>query len=362
MNRLPIHYTLAHAGELLRNDLYLFDKMVDSDYEWVTGEVPKPYRRILMTVIDYTKGTRDKCLNELVALKEKGVVEHVMFDSGGFQSLRRPGFSLDRLMAENVHIYKEHDWADAYILPDQPPNPKDEVEKQREHIFNTINTTLETFNLLPSEIQKKCMPVFHVQSTEDIDDQFEEYRHIINLSKMVCYAIPGARKTLDIKNAKLMRYLRQVLYDDVKIHALGVSSPAAVWLMYTLGIHSYDSISPRIAGSNGSIIFPSGSYDATIKRKDPITLGKLHDLRKYDSHKCPFCDNYNQLLRNFRYRILHNLIVYDELNWHLRDLDFYTFSQKYPAMYRVAEAVFNQEKVVREQLRLDFDEMISKGE
>ena len=341
MNRLAIDFYIAHSGELLRNDLHIYDRL-SQDYDWVTPQPPKPFRNVLMTTIDYSTKTRAKALNELHHYRNNSFVENVTFDSGGFQMLRRPEFTIKRLIEENLHIYKEYDWADSYIMPDHPPSPGDCDESAEDKWLQTVGATKFMFEKLPSKLQERSMPVFHVRTPADIINQFAHYKHIIQTSKKACYAIPGARKRLDIKNGTLIKKLRDILPEGTKLHALGIASPPAIYCMYKLGIDSYDAISPRLGAANGSLQFPYSNVDFTSKRLDKsISIDQLQVLKKGSGHRCPFCDRPQDLLDKFRYRVLHNLIVYDEFNWHFRDMTMDKLRQFWPKYYEILKGVEN---------------------
>ena len=348
MDRLPIDFYIAHSGELLRNDLHIYDRL-SQGYDWLTPEAPKPFRNVLMTTIDYSTKTRAKALNELHHYRSNLLVENVTFDSGGFQMLRRPEFTIKRLIDENLHIYKEYDWADTYIMPDHPPSPGDSDRVAQAKWLQTVGATRFLFEKLPSKVQERSMPVFHVRNPEDIIHQWAHYKDIIEISKKACYAIPGARKRLDIKNARLIKRLSDVLPEGTKLHSLGIASPPAIYCMYRLGVHSYDAISPRLGGANGSLQFPYSSVDFTSKRLDKsISIDQLEQIKKESGHRCPFCDRPQHLLDKFRYRVLHNLIIYDEFNWHFRDMTMNKLRLYWPKYYNMLSTVMHLEGVQHE--------------
>lgn len=324
----------------ISKDLNFFN-MLSVDYQhWQTDKPPKPYRHALITLIKLSTIARETTMGYLRRMREQGELERLMFDSGGFQMFRDPSFTIERLIRDNLRLYQKHDWADAYVMPDRPPLPSDPYPIMQTKVESTINATKQLFEQLPAYIQKRCVPVFHVRNETDIDYQYKHYKYIIETSNLCCYAIPGTRKKLDYKNMKLMHSLVKTVGPDVKVHALGVASPHAVYCMEQIGISSYDAVSPIFIAGTGMVQTFQASIDFSDRKPDlSVSREEMEQFRQESGHRCPFCDNLDKLYTKYRYRRLHNLIVFDEFSWFHRNTTMDKFSDMAPDMYEALSQV-----------------------
>lgn len=355
--RLQINYIPVIPNDYveIKHDLSVFNRVAKGYDKWCTPEPPNIYRRGLITVIKLGYTNRERTMAYLRAKRETNEMERIMFDSGGFQMFLDPTYTIERLVRENLWLYQKHDWADCYVMPDNPPFPEDPRVIMEMKVDKTIKATRGIFEDFPSKIREKSMPVFHVRNTMDIDYQYEEYKHIIEESQLVCYAVPGSRKKLDLHNMKMIAYLRSVLDDDVKIHSLGVASAPAVYCMEQLGVYSYDAVSPIISAGLGMIQFYDKSYDLSEEKPNrSITEEELNKIKETTEHKCPFCDDYENSLKQYRYRRLHNLIIFDEYDWFFRDMSFDEFRVKYPTWANTLEIALGEDK--QATLDISFEE------
>lgn len=336
MNRLNINYISVIPGDCqdIIKDLTVFKK-VSEGYNWPYSPPAKPYRRLLFTPITVSSHiSRERTMGYLERERKEGHLEWMMFDSGGFQTFRNEGYTIDRLVKENLWLYKRYDWADAYVMPDQPPAPNDTNDIIRNKIEKTILGAQTLFDQLPHKIQKKCMPVFHIQYMADIDEQYNAYKHIIEDSKLVCCAIEGGtNKRLNLKAMRVLKELKNILPKDTKIHTLGISSYPAMFALEQLGISSCDAVSPIFQASRGFLNFNGVLVKYSCRAEDPISIENLRSLKIGTGHRCPFCDNPEKLKNVWRYRRLHNLVAFDEMDLTLSNMTLDNFKMGYPEMY-----------------------------
>ena len=340
-NRVPCHNFVVSEnsrGQFQKN-LEFFQRYSEN-YDW-KGPVPNPYRNILITPVSLPRSR--KFLNYLRSLKERGIVEHVMFDSGGFQvmtgSLKNVS-SLKDLLEVDRQIYTEENWADIYILPDHPPVGEDSFEDAENKIVNTVEACLEFADRLPADVKARSVPVFHAKYLEQIDYFYEAYKPLIDISKMATYSAAG--KTYKDKprqlNTEILRILQELVrkLGDAKVHCLGIASPPAVFCLAYLGVRTYDSSTATKVAATGKVLFPyTTAKSCSIRRpEESLTEEQLESLRESTGHSCPFCDDIEFLKQSTDARRLHNLIVLDELNWHYRDLDIDLLAKHSSSNYR----------------------------
>lgn len=84
-------------------------------FDWPRG-APNPFQNVLISPIVASRKTMDF----VKELKRMGETLRVMFDSGGY-FVQRGDFDYSDLLWNLREIYQEEDWADIYVLPDNPP-------------------------------------------------------------------------------------------------------------------------------------------------------------------------------------------------------------------------------------------------
>ena len=343
------------------------DELIDP-YDWTDRPKPKVFRNILITPVAF--GKNKELFNLIKDLKDEGVVENVMLDSGGFQvltgSLESKGVSnLDDLQKLNEELYNEYDWADIYIMPDHPPNRADVYHGAfKEKVDNTIEASLKFFEVLKPEVQGKVAPVFHLQKDKDIEYMYQAYKPMLDKSKFASFSasaltLPGCPRQLRGEVLVMLNELQKYLKPkNVGLHCLGIASPPAVFILNHIGIRTFDASTPIIIAGLGNIFFPyCGGMPSSVQRDnkpDNLSVEKLERLRRETNHRCPFCEDIDQIKKEtkgvegtpgYMYRRMHNFCVLDELNWLYNDLDP-TLLRKYsPSQYRDLMSITETEQI-----------------
>ena len=321
-------------------------------YDW-QGPVANPYRNVLITPIALPSNR--SFLKVLKEAKEKGDIERVMFDSGGFQvmtgSLKNVN-SLEDLLERDTEIYTEEDWADIYILPDHPPVGEDNFSDVEQKIISTVESSLKFVEGLPDKIKYKSAPVFHAKYLEHINYFFEGYKDIIELSKFATYSAAGKTfkdkpRQLDVETMRILQSLVNKLEDiEASVHCLGVASPPAVFCLGQLGVRTFDSSTAVRVAATGKVLFPyTTAKDCSDRRETSINADELAELREVTGHRCPFCEDIDELKEDNSARKLHNLIVLDQLSYIYRDLDINKLKKHTKLYWNRLNALGSQDQI-----------------
>lgn len=337
-----------------------------NNYEWPDRPVPRPHRNLLLTPVAF--GKNKTVFPYIKEMKDAGIIDNVMFDSGGFQvltgALKEKGIStLDDLQKHNEQLYNEYDWADIYIMPDHPPNRADSYHNgYKTKINNTIEAALKFFECLKPEVQDKVAPVFHLQKDEDIDYMYNAYRPMLDKSKFASYSAsaltnPGTPRQLRGDTLIMLNELQKKLTpENIGIHCLGIASPPAVFMLNYMGIRTFDASTPIIGAGLGKAFFPyMGGMSCSIRRDDEddnMTQEKLDRLKKLTNHRCPFCHELEPMKRatkvegvpGYLFRRFHNFCVLDDLNWHYSDLDTTLLEKLAPVQFKDFQVVLKNKQ------------------
>lgn len=295
------------------------------DYDW-KGEPVNPFKTALFTPSSFKKSTAR--LDLMKELKEKGTLETLIFDSGGFQIWNQTSkYTFDELLEVNVRLYTENDWADYFILQDYPPGAEDSDAEVDEKIEKTIESSFKLFNRLPDHVKKKCLPVFHAKYLHQIEYQVERYAPLFeyNEEKLISFSnnIFGRKLNTDGKKLDLdgLLILNKIKDLDLKVHFLGMGSTLFLFLLKCLGMNfqSFDNTTWVREAAYGRILFPYIAScqvtDADNRRFKVGTNEELERAKEMTGHSCPFCQNTDILKTgSYHHRALHNLIVLQELN------------------------------------------------
>ena len=334
-DKLNIHFfAVADTSRtVILKNMDVFHEKCDG-YTWNTPE-PKIFRNILITPIKI--GPRSRFLGNIKRFKKRGMIDRIIFDSGGFQlmtgALKDKGITtINHLIRRDTEIYKDtSDFVDIFMSLDDPPTGSDSEEIMNKKIQDTIDIGLRFFHEMPSEVQKKMAPIYQCRHVHQLERFHEAYEPIYKQSNFVSYSAAsvttkGAIRTI---TPEVMQILDQLVKDRKHVHCLGIMSPLAVFILALLGIRTYDgSSASKSAGTGGTYwpylkSVPFSEHESKIN--DVPTQKELDQLREKTGHSCPFCESREDLINNGRYRYLHNLIVQDQLSYLYRDLDIDKF-------------------------------------
>ena len=313
------------------------------DFHWPRGK-PNPFQRLLISPVLASPST----LAFVRELKRSGETEEVMFDSGGY-FVQKGDITYNELYAKLLEIYHTQDWADIYILPDNPPLSKDALSTAEDKIRQTVDGSISFAYQLPGEIRKKLMPVIHAKQPFHLDYCLQNYEPLITESKQIgfgSFATSGATNSINRVNTEVLCLLRKLTsqLDGTHLHSFGISSPPAVFCLASVGISSFDSNSWMRTGGYGSIFFPfmyGRRIDCKTRRYSRIHKDEFEPLKLNTGHRCPFCESFDKLADESGrwFRIMHNLIVMTELGTYNHEPQWRIFKEHSGYYYRMLKDI-----------------------
>lgn len=317
------------------------------NFFWKYGS-PNPFARILVSPII----AKPRTMAFIRTLKESGESREIMFDSGGY-FVQKGDITFYDLMDKLEHLYRTENWADYYVLPDNPPLNNDSISVIDAKVRQTVEGSLKLWQKLPSTIKEKSMPVIHGANTEHIEYCQRHYLHNdTRFSRLGFGSFPtgggnNSINRLDTQTLFLLRELNQTLNKQkMGLHTFGISTPPAIYLLSLVGVKSFDSNGWMRSGGYGLVFLPfMRGYLVTFNsiKHSSLTNTEFQQWKQVVEHNCPFCDSFSELSNNRWYRILHNLTVMAELETHQRLPNYEmmkTLSAKY---YKILQLVLEKE-------------------
>lgn len=290
------------------------------DFHWPRGK-PNPFQRLLISPVLASPST----LAFVRELKRTGETEEVMFDSGGY-FVQKGDIAYHELYAKLLEIYHTEDWADIYILPDNPPLSKDSLFDAEGKIQQTVHGSVSFSYQLPAHIRSKVMPVIHAKQHYHLDYCLQNYEALITESNLIgfgSFATSGATNSINRvneRNLKLLLGLTSQL-NGTALHSFGIATPPAAFCLAKVGVSTFDSNSWMRSGGYGKVFFPYTAgrmIDCKARGYARIHSDELEPLKLHTGHRCPFCESFNEISDGSGrwHRIMHNLIVMTELETH----------------------------------------------
>ena len=291
------------------------------DFHWPRGK-PNPFQRLLISPVLASPST----LAFVRELKRTGETEEVMFDSGGF-FVQKGDITYNALYSKLLEVYHTENWADIYILPDNPPLSKDSLSTAEDKIRQTVDGSVSFAYQLSTDLREKVMPVIHAKQPFHLDYCLKNYEPLTADSHRIgfgSFATSGATNSINRVNADVLRLLGNLIprLNGSRLHSFGISTPPAVFCLAKAGVRTFDSNGWMRSGGYGKIFFPFTSGQMIDCRRlgyARIRFDDLEPLRLNTGHRCPFCESFGDLSdgKGRWLRIMHNLTVMTELeNYH----------------------------------------------
>jgi hypothetical protein len=243
----------------------------------------------------------------------------VALDSGGYESQIGDEYTLRDIYRFDREYYRDNDWPAEYVLPDQVPLADDSDETVRHKVYDTISLSRSLHAELPTDKQRRAVPVVQGHTREQIVDCLDAYRELDNVQKVGfgSFSTGGVNGGVNYLNDDNIEFLQFVVNEahrhDLDVHAFGIGGPTSIPILHYCGVDTFDSTGWMRSGGYGNAFFPLKSrFNVThLRERSGPTLFKeeLREVRQATGHECPFCDSFDDLHDEREYRILHNLLV-----------------------------------------------------
>ncbi len=311
------------------------------DFFWPRGK-PNPFQRLLISPVLASP----KTLAFIRELKRTGETELVMFDSGGF-FVQKGDITYSELTSKLLDIYRAEDWADIYVLPDNPPLSGDAISTAEDKIRETIEGSMRFAYQLPLLLRSKVMPVVHAINLSHLSACLQSYEPLIAESQRIgfgSFATSGATNSINRINADALEMLGNLISQrpGCQVHAFGIATPPAIFCFAMVGVSTFDSSGWMRSGGYGEIFLPFMSrktVDCRTRVYTRIYKDTLEPLKFNTGHSCPFCASFDELSdRRGRWlRILHNFTVMAELETYHRTPQWELLKEHASRYYRILE-------------------------
>jgi len=261
-------------------------------------------------------------LEYLRNLREAGQVERVMFDSGGYQVQTGVIESFEKLCVRLVNVWRRHDWADYFVLPDHVPKSRDTEMEVEKKVRDTLLAGERFLKLLPKGGEP--VGVVHGRSVVQVLKGVRSWHSLgVRYVAFGSFETIGKNESINHVSDRAAVVLRALVDEalslGMKVHVFGIGSPSSLQKVFIASplVESVDSVSWRkVAGFHevffglrwlrrfGDLRSKSNSW-----RLDDELLSKV---KRFMGHDCPFCRSAVQLT-DFTARSLHNLFVLHEI-------------------------------------------------
>lgn len=269
-----------------------------------------PLRNVLVSPLS----TSDVTLEMIRQMKQSGEIERVCFDSGGYQ-VQIGAIPYHTLHARLLDFYQENQWADYYVLPDNPPTSNDSRSTAWMKVEMTVNGSIRFFRELPRALRRKSLPVIQGVTMEQVEYCIRQYEGL-DLPKygFGSFSTAGTNASvnyLSTDSIQVLAYIQRLLAGQVSLHAFGVGTPPVVYFLDKLGASSFDSVGWMKTAGFGNVFLPlTRAYNVSYRNlgQTAISQNDFMYMKKVSGHDCPFCRDFRTLSESRWHRIMHNLV------------------------------------------------------
>ncbi len=294
--------TLTNHPKAIRDLLSLWEE---------GGDIRDPFANLILTPLF----VRSSALDIVQVLKgERG--SRVFFDSGGYQ-VQMGKIGYEELFNRLLEIYKEHGWADGYVLPDYVPSSTDTRQEVNIKVQETLDYARLFLARMPEGFVEKAIGVVHGRTEEQVRQCVEAYAQMgvryLGFGSFGTSGPKGSVNMLSNGSIRLLQVLLTLARDlQLRVHVFGIGSPSSLLRLKKAKIFptSFDSAGWWKAGAYGNIFFPGrAQIHLTALPSNPVTWALVEEEKARTGHHCPFCRDASLLHSSRHHRILHNLSV-----------------------------------------------------
>ena len=256
-------------------------------------------------------------------LRRNGDINVVMFDSGGYQVQTGTIESFEKLCVKLANTWREHDWADYFVLPDHVPKTKDSDEEVARKVRDTLVAGERFLKLLPKHGEP--IGVVHGRSVVQVIKGVRWWHSLgVRYVAFGSFETSGRNESVNLVNGRTMVVLRalteEALSLGMKVHVFGIGSPTSLRKIFLAApkIESFDSSSWRKTAAFHEVVFGLrvlrrfGTLKVITNNLVLRDNEVLRAVKEVAGHDCPFCRSVEQL-EDFNFRALHNLVVIHEI-------------------------------------------------
>src|SRR6266566_3901628 len=246
----------------------------------------------------------------------------ICFDSAGYY-VQVGKIQYHELYMKLLTCYRNHRWADRYVLPDYVPLSSDPDAEVEEKVRQTVYYSCLFFQEMPDELKPKAMPVVHGRTRKQVEYCLEHYLTLgIEWVGFGSFGTFGKNNETNVATQSAVENARLVVdiakRYGLKVHLFGLGAPALVGMLYSIGADSFDSASWFKSAGFGQVHMPLGrGYNITYNNscstiQKGITWEDFTRLEEITGHTCLYCSDYRTIVSHKMHRVVHNLLVVNE--------------------------------------------------
>jgi len=263
----------------------------------------------------------------------------VFFDSGGF-FVQQGKIRYDELFARLLDFYRQHDWAECYVLPDFVPTSRHSPEEVSERVFVTAAEGVKFLKRLPQDLRGRALGVLQGHTPEHLKFCLEEFLNSgLQRIGFGSFDTTGVKAEINLMTdgaARRLAFVRDLIHQGFisgqiasvpDLHLFGVSAPNIVEQFRGFLATSFDSSGWQRTAGYGNIYLPfQGRKNVThggssLMSGAGISAAEFYAQSELTGHSCPFCRDFYRLQRDRFARMWHNAIVFNEMVTTLNGLD-----------------------------------------
>ncbi|SRR5579883_1744716 len=279
-----------------------------------------------------------EALSLLRSLKEEQGTS-ILFDSGGYY-VQIGRVKYHELYMALLERYRQHRWADWYILPDNVPTSQDSATVVDAKVRETVSFGAMFYAELPEVLRERAVAVVHGHTRNQIEYCIEHYLRLgVRALGFGSFGTGGKGQEANIATSSSVSHARAVV--DItrrlglRVHLFGLGAPSLVALLHGISAHSFDSASWIKSAGFGQVHLPfTRGYNVTYRSgqstiQKGISWAEFSRLKRISQHECYFCQDYGMLTEAKMHRAIHNLVCITESVNHINEQRFELARQVY---------------------------------
>jgi ribosomal protein S18 acetylase RimI-like enzyme len=255
----------------------------------------------------------------------------VVFDSGGF-FVQQGKIRYDELFARLLDFYARNDWAEGFVLPDYVPTSRNTPEEVLERVLVTAAEGVKFFKRMSPHLREKAMGVLQGHTPEHLKHCFDAFLNVgvgkIGFGSFDTTGVNAEINLLTDNAARRLSYVRDLIVKNYvqgnidsipELHLFGVSSPNIIEQFSGYLATSFDSSGWQRTAGYGNVYLPfQGRRNVTHGGSSLLsgagwTAAEFYTQCELTGHSCVFCRDFNRLQKDRFSRMLHNVIVFNDM-------------------------------------------------